>query len=80
VTGAQVYIELPGVVDVEAEKIRLQKEIAELEKYAAGIDKKLSNDEFVKNAPEAIVKKEGEKLSEAKEKMEKLKGQLGSLI
>ena len=77
--GAEIYLELSGLIDVAAEKERLAKELAETEKYLKGVSIKLDNEEFVRNAPEAVVKKEKEKLAEAKEKLEKIKSQLASL-
>jgi valyl-tRNA synthetase len=44
-----------------------------------GLEGKLGNDEFVKNAPAAVVEKERAKLAEAKEKIEKMKAQLINL-
>ena len=74
--GVEVYINLAGTVDIGKEKIRLQNEIATVEPYLVGLEKKLANQEFVKNAPAAVVEKEKQKLSEAQEKLEKLKNQL----
>lgn len=79
VGGLEIYLDLAGLIDIEAEKARLEKEIVETEKYLKGLEIKLSNDEFVKNAPEAVVGKEKEKLAEAQEKFNKLKDQLASL-
>ena len=44
------------------------------------LDKKLSNEEFVKNAPPVIVEGEKNKLKEAREKLEKISKQLEELI
>ncbi|MFA6422105.1 MAG: valine--tRNA ligase [Candidatus Buchananbacteria bacterium] len=77
--STQIYIELASAVNAEVEVKRLQKEISELDKYAVGIEQKLKNEEFLKNAPEAIIKKEADKLKEAREKIEKLTLQLESL-
>lgn len=78
-SGAEIALDLAGAVDVEKEKPRLEKEIAELVKYIAGLENKLSNQEFVNNAPPVVVEKEQTKLSEAKVKVEKLKEQLKAL-
>ncbi len=76
VSGVEVFVDLAGAVDAEAEKVRLQKEITSVEPYAIGLEKKLSNKEFVNNAPVQVVEAEKKKLVEAKEKLEKLKQQL----
>ena len=57
-----------------------EKEIAEIKKYVVGLENKLSNKEFVDNAPKAVVEKEQDKLSEAKSKLEKLEEQLKNLV
>ncbi len=78
--GVEVYIDMAGAVDNEKEKPRLEKEIAEIKKYVSGLENKLSNQEFVSNAPPAVVEKEKAKLSEAQGKLEKLEEQLNILI
>lgn len=78
-SGVEVYIKLGGVVDFAKEKKRLQKEIAELEKYTGSLEKKLGNGSFAKNAPAEVVEKEKGKLGEGQNKLEKIKHQLASL-
>ena len=79
-SGMEIFIDMAGAVDNEKEKPRLEKEIAELKKYVGGLEGKLSNKEFVKNAPKEVVAKEQEKLNEAKLKLEKLEEQLKNLV
>lgn len=78
-SGAEVSLDLAGAVDKEKEKPRLEKEIGEIKKYVSGLENKLSNKEFVKNAPKEVVEKDKEKLSEAKSKLEKLEEQLKNI-
>ncbi|MBI2038008.1 MAG: valine--tRNA ligase [Candidatus Magasanikbacteria bacterium] len=78
-SGAEIALDLAGAVDVEKEKPRLEKEIAEIKKYVTGLENKVSNKEFVDNAPKAVVEKEQEKLSEAQSKLAKLQEQLANL-
>jgi len=77
--GVEVFVDLTGIVDLEKEKIRLQDEIDNLQKYTKSLEGKLSNKGFVSSAPEEVVSKEKEKLEEAKIKLEKLEGQLSNL-
>ena len=79
-SGVEVFIGLSGLVDFDKEKKRLQEEITMTEKYLSGLKGKLSNKEFVKNAPKEIVEKEQAKMSEAEEKIAKLKSQFESII
>lgn len=74
--GIEVYVDLAQSLDLEKEKTRLRKEIDMVQPYAVSLEKKLSNAEFVNNAPPAVVAKEQEKLREAKEKLEKFTAQL----
>jgi valyl-tRNA synthetase len=61
VRGEVAALPLKGVVDVVAEKARLDKEIAKAEADIKRVDAKLSNEKFVANAPEEIVEEEREK-------------------
>ena len=79
VNGVEIFIPLGGLVDTEKEKARLEKEIGNLTGYIKGLEAKLGNKKFVDNAPEAIVSAEKAKLEEAKNKIEKMKGQVGGL-
>ncbi len=72
-------IPLAGSTDVEAEKARVQKEIDYLLGFKASIEKKLSNERFVNNAPEAVVAGERKKLSDANSKIETLRATLAAL-
>lgn len=77
--GWTVTMPLDGVVDIVAEKERLQKEIEELEGFIAGQEKKLSNDNFVNNAPAEVVEQNRATLTERQETLAQLKSTLESL-
>ena len=70
--AAKLYIPLAELVDLDAERARLAKEIEKAEKYLAGIEKKLSNEKFVAKAPEAVVQRE-------RDNMEKTRALIGQL-
>jgi valyl-tRNA synthetase len=73
---------LQGIVDVEAEKARLAKEIAKLTGEAGKIEAKLNNADFVARAPEDIIEENRDRLSEALSRVEKLeaaRARLGGL-
>lgn len=75
----EIYLPLADLIDFEAEKKRLTKEIDQLESYLRALENKLSNKGFVKNAPKEVIEAERKKLAECANKLEKLKGQLGQL-
>jgi len=58
VKGAELFVPLEEVIDLQAERGRLAKELARVEQGLARIDKKLGNQEFVRKAPPAVVEKE----------------------
>ncbi len=74
-----VCLPLAGVIDLGAEKTRLQKEAGKLEGEISKIEKKLSNPAFVAKAPEEVVDGEREKVAESKEKLEKVQTALSRL-
>ncbi len=79
IDGAEVYLPLADMLDPEKEKKRIEKEIAEAEKYVKSIQGKLSNKNFVQKAPANIIEAEKEKEKATLEKIEKLKKQLGEI-
>jgi valyl-tRNA synthetase len=63
------------MVDLDEERARLQKELAETEAQIARLEKLLASD-FANRAPAAVVLKERERLAAYQETAEKLKAQL----
>ena len=77
VEGAvEVFIEFAGMINLDKEKERLQKEFESLTKFINGLENKLANEEFVKNAPAVLIEKERQKLAQAIEKLDKIEIQL----
>jgi valyl-tRNA synthetase len=68
----EIVIPLEGVIDFEAEVIRLKKELAGVEVDIAFFVKKLSNERFVANAPAEVVETDRAKLRDAEGAKEKL--------
>jgi valyl-tRNA synthetase len=61
VRGEVVALPLKGVIDLSAEKARLDKELAKADVDIKRVDAKLANEKFLANAPEEIVEEEKEK-------------------
>ena len=72
-------VPLGALIDVEAERAKAEAEIKRLEGFLAGVQKKLSNERFVNNAPAAVVELERKKMSDAESKIATLKQTLHSL-
>ncbi len=73
IKDSEIYIPLVGLIDLDVERQRLQKEISRLEGSLAGIEKKLSNEKFVNNAPAEVVEKERAKQRDWQENLRKLR-------
>ena len=59
VVGDATYaLPLAGVIDLDAEKARLGKEVGKLDGEITGIDKKLGNEQFVSKAPEEVIEEQ----------------------
>jgi valyl-tRNA synthetase len=72
VRGEVAALPLKGVIDLGAEKTRLDKELAKAEADIKRVDAKLTNEKFVANAPEEIVEEEKEKRDAAIARKEKV--------
>ncbi|MCM0624436.1 valine--tRNA ligase [Lysinibacillus sp. OL1_EC] len=68
VTGAQVFLPLVGLINLEEEIARLEKELEKWAKEVKLVTGKLSNEKFVSKAPEALVNAEREKLADYESK------------
>ena len=77
--GMEVYIPFEELVDIEAEKIRLQEEITKLEAEVKRAKGMLSNPGFVNKAPEAKVQEERDKLTKYEELLKANKERLEKL-
>lgn len=76
---AAILIPLKGVVDFEAERARLQKELETLNKNLEGYSRKLSNESFVAKAPAAVVAEEKRRQAEALENKAKVEDALARI-
>jgi valyl-tRNA synthetase len=72
VRGEVVALPLAGVVDIAAERARLQKEMGKVASDIARIDGKLGNADFIARAPEEVVEGEREKREEAEGRRAKI--------
>ena len=72
-------VPLGSLIDVDAEIAKMEAQLSHLEGFLQGVLKKLSNERFVQNAPEAVVAMEFKKQSDAEEKIAALKESIAAL-
>jgi len=77
--SGDVFVRLEGVVDFEAERQRLRKEIERARKEIAFLEGKLGRPEFVERAPAEVVERERERLVEQRQTEQKLSTSLAAL-
>ncbi len=77
--GATVFLPLAGLLDLDAERLRLAKEIQDTHKEIEQGEKTVSNPNFTSRAPTAVVAKEREKLAASRDRLAKLEERLQDL-
>ena len=79
VKSQEYYVPLTGNIDVEAEIQKLQEELNYTKGFLKSVEKKLSNQRFVNNAPAAVVDKEKKKKADAESRIKVLEDQIKGL-
>ncbi len=79
VKSNEYFIPLSGAIDIEAEIEKLTEELNYTEGFLKSVQKKLSNERFVNNAPEKVVAMEKKKEADAIAKIATLKASLEGL-
>ncbi|MCP4055094.1 MAG: valine--tRNA ligase [Mesoflavibacter sp.] len=79
VKSNEYFVPMVGAIDVEAEIKKLTEELNYTEGFLKSVQKKLSNDRFVNNAPEQVVASEKKKEADALAKIETIKASLASM-
>jgi valyl-tRNA synthetase len=72
-------VPLGNMIDIDAEIEKMEAQLKHLEGFLQGVLKKLSNERFVANAPEAVVAMERKKQSDSEEKIAALKESIAAL-
>ncbi len=80
VNGVTYALPIADIIDLDRERARLKKEIARLEGDVRKIDQKLSNDEFVKKAPEDVIAEQHARRAEAQATAQKLSAALKGFL
>jgi len=76
IKGAEIFIPMEGLVDLDTEIARLEKEKSNLKNEIERVNKKLSNQGFLEKAPKDIVEKEQQKQKDYQEMLQKVEQRL----
>jgi valyl-tRNA synthetase len=79
VTGLEIIMPLEGLINIDEEIARLQKEKEKLDKEVERVQKKLSNEGFVKKAPEKVIEEERAKEKDYVEKRQAVEARINEL-
>jgi len=79
VKGCDIFIPLEGLIDVNLERARIEKEISRLLNSYNGVRKKLENENFVSKAPAEVIEREKQKMNDWQKALEKLQSILEDL-
>jgi valyl-tRNA synthetase len=80
ISGAEIFIPLADLIDIDVEKARLQKELANLQGLLEKISRKLANADFLNNAPKDVISREKSKKEDYQERIEKLNKNLEQIM
>jgi valyl-tRNA synthetase len=80
ISGAEIFVPLEGLIDIEVEKSRLNKELANLTNQLEKVSKKLANSDFLANAPKEVIEREKTKKADYQERIEKLNKNLEQIL
>jgi valyl-tRNA synthetase len=72
IDGAEIHVPLAGLVDLQEENKRLEKEIGKVNTDLAGVQRKLSDTKFIERAPEEVVEEQRERAAQLEEKRQSL--------
>ena len=76
VEGAELFIPLGGLIDIDQEKARMEKRILEINRLLSSINGKLANENFINRAPESVIMKEKSNLNKLTDELEKVNSNL----
>ncbi|WP_419212320.1 valine--tRNA ligase [Maribacter sp. X9] len=79
VKSNEYFVPMEGAIDIEAEITKIQEELKYTKGFLISVQKKLSNERFVNNAPENVISLERKKQADAEAKIETLEKSLESL-
>jgi valyl-tRNA synthetase len=78
-SGAEMFLPLEGLIDVDRERARLRDELARIERLLESTTKRLDSEQFVARAPEDVVQRERDKVVSFRDQHERLARKLAAL-
>jgi len=79
VKNVEYFVPIDGLVDAGEELQKMEEELKYTRGFLSSVEKKMSNERFVQNAPAAVVEKEKQKMADARGKIAVLEAQIGKL-
>ena len=80
IENLEIFIPLKGLIDIEKEIQRLEKQVADMTGRLNAVSGKLNNKNFVERAPKNIIDHERAKQADYQEQLDKLNSNLNSLM
>ncbi len=80
ISGAEIFLPLEGLIDIEVERNRVEKELQNLAVQLEKVSKKLANQDFLANAPADIIDREKAKKADYQDRIEKLNKNLEQIM
>jgi valyl-tRNA synthetase len=78
-SGAELFVPLAGIIDLDKERTRLRAEIDRLDAQLRGTEAKLAKEDFIRRAPAEVVQRERDKASSFRTQRERLSNKLADL-
>lgn len=79
VEGAELFIPLGGLIDIDQEKARMKRRVFEINRLLSSINGKLTNENFMNRAPENVIMKEKSNLKKLTDELKKVNSNLKML-
>jgi valyl-tRNA synthetase len=76
VENVEIFVPLTGLIDLDVERSRLNREIVRLEAQVQNLRKKLQNEQYLTRAPQQVILQDKEKLNNFAEKLDKFRSNL----
>ena len=80
ISGAEIFVPLEGLIDIDVEKKRLEKELGNLSTQLEKTSRKLANSDFLSNAPKEVIGREKAKKADYQQRIERLNRNLEQIL